>query len=269
MDPAQRAEFEAAYTRATERPLIVLSVVFIAVFLIPRSVSLSDAWISLCKAVGAIIWIIFALNLAVRTWLAPHRLRYLLSHPGQIIVVFFPFLLSVGAVLAFVVFTRTMRPVRTILSRHGLQRGIVVGVAALLVLAGAEMLVERNGGGTIRTYGNALWWTAATVTTVGYGDFYPITPAGRLIAVGVMVIGVTMVSTITANVAAYFVEAQSQRTGRATLDDVLAHVRGLEGQIAQLRAAVEPPAPIADRPAGAPADTPPGPIASGGPSGSA
>lgn len=60
-------------------------------------------------------------------------------------------------------------------------------------------------GANIKTPGDALWWAATTVTTVGYGDRYPVTTQGRLIAVALMVVGIAMVGAITASVAAWLV----------------------------------------------------------------
>jgi voltage-gated potassium channel len=56
-----------------------------------------------------------------------------------------------------------------------------------------------------KTFPDALWWAATTVTTVGYGDRYPVTAVGRLVATGLMVVGIALLGVITASVAAWFV----------------------------------------------------------------
>jgi len=60
----------------------------------------------------------------------------------------------------------------------------------------------------ITDYADALWWAATTITTVGYGDRFPTTPAGRGIAVVLMVAGIAFFGVLTASVAAYFVESK-------------------------------------------------------------
>ena len=61
---------------------------------------------------------------------------------------------------------------------------LYVSTLVILVSSVAVMVVERNApGATITSFGDALWWAAETVSTVGYGDMYPVTLAGRVIAV--------------------------------------------------------------------------------------
>jgi voltage-gated potassium channel len=78
---------------------------------------------------------------------------------------------------------------------------MAVGLGALAVLDAEEGAPEAN----IKTLGDALWWSSTTVTTVGYGDLYPVTTQGRLIAVALIVVGVALVGAITASVAAWMV----------------------------------------------------------------
>jgi len=77
---------------------------------------------------------------------------------------------------------------------------------------------------------DALWWAASTVTTVGYGDRYPTTGLGRIIAVALMVVGIALLGVVTATVAAFFVSRlqdvqEAEERTEATLSDVLAELR--------------------------------------------
>ncbi|WP_420623140.1 potassium channel family protein [Candidatus Poriferisodalis sp.] len=99
---------------------------------------------------------------------------------------------------------------------------VVVVVAPILV-----WLVERAGGGQIDTLGESLWWGAATITTVGYGDVAPVTWLGRSIAVVLMLAGITGFGVVTANMAARFTRTDSLPSAPVAL-----------AQLAQFEAAV-------------------------------
>lgn len=93
---------------------------------------------------------------------------------------------------------------------------------------------ERTAqGATITTVGDATWWAATTVTTVGYGDRYPITGQGRLVAVALMVTGMALLGVITAAIASWFVEKLSEVN--AAEDRTAAQVAELADEVRGLR----------------------------------
>ena len=86
---------------------------------------------------------------------------------------------------------------------------LVLGLLTVLTGAGLVLLFESRTSGPIDTYWDALWWAVTTITTVGYGDTYPLTPAGRVVGMLLMLVGIALFGVLTAAVAAYFVH----RTG--------------------------------------------------------
>ena len=65
---------------------------------------------------------------------------------------------------------------------------------------------ERTKGSNIHDYPDALWWAIVTVTTVGYGDRFPTTEGGRVVAVVLMLVGIGLIGVLTATVASVFIK---------------------------------------------------------------
>ncbi len=154
--------------------------------------------------------VIYGVDMTIRARLARRHLRYVVTHP-----------LGVAAVV--------LPPVRVIFSlrllRTVFRRGHLVyflAAASVLVLNGAMVvfLYERHApGSNIHTFGESLWWSIVTVTTVGYGDFFPVTTPGRIAAVLIMFIGILILAVITANVAASFLSPNGHREDDAVVGD--------------------------------------------------
>jgi voltage-gated potassium channel len=98
----------------------------------------------------------------------------------------------------------------------------VAFTSALLVLVAALAILDAEQnvpGATITDFGDALWWAVVTITTVGYGDLYPVTGLGRFIAVGLMIAGIALIGSVTATLASWFVDKvkeAAQETGPDT-----------------------------------------------------
>ncbi len=90
-------------------------------------------------------------------------------------------------------------------------------LAIMLLIVGSIAIVhlEGAGDGNIRAAEDALWWTFVTITTVGYGDFYPVTFGGRIVALSLMTVGIGLFGIFTAVVAARFVENDQDETEQA------------------------------------------------------
>jgi len=86
---------------------------------------------------------------------------------------------------------------------------LITVLAAFLVLVSASIVVleaeSRTPGANITTGGDALWWAIVTITTVGYGDKYPITLIGRIAAVFVMVMGIGIIGSLASIMASLLV----------------------------------------------------------------
>lgn len=85
-------------------------------------------------------------------------------------------------------------------------------VAAGVWLGAAAIFFELEHGKNenVRDFADALWWSMTTLSTVGYGDLYPITPGGRVVAVITMVVGVGVLGTLAATIATAFLEVRER-----------------------------------------------------------
>lgn len=85
---------------------------------------------------------------------------------------------------------------------------VAFGVAGLTLITSAVAFTiagDVGDGRRINSFFDALWWSAATITTVGYGDIYPVTAAGRVIAVFTMVVGISTLAVVTARIAKFLI----------------------------------------------------------------
>ena len=235
-----------AIENATEIPRLILAILAIPILLIPVFTN-SAAETTLILA-NITIWLLFAIDLVVKLAVAPSRTGYLRAHPFALAMVVLPCLgvfriARVFALLHMGHIIRVEQGINLGVPRLLFQaRGLRLLVLGLLIVtvgsAGLADWVESDApGANITTFSDALWWSAVTVTTVGYGDHFPTTPAGRVIGVVLMVFGITMLSTLTAYVASAMIRVHERRTGSVpTSEDFLQELRALRAEVSELRA---------------------------------
>ena len=233
--PERRAATLAWVERAFEVPMLLLAIILLILVAIPEVTAVSDATASLLDAVGWMIWSVFALELGVKTYLAPNRWRYLLTHWQDVLMVVVPFLRPLRIIRIVIVASRFWRQLRLVLRRRTFS---LVGTTSLVAVIAAATLMyaaERRANGPIQAYPDALWWAMSTITTVGYGDVYPVTPAGRGIAIFLMLAGISLFGLLTARVAAFFVEEEEQESQTPKLEEILRRLEGIEAELRELR----------------------------------
>ena len=186
-----------------------------------------------------VAWALFVADYLVRLALADQRRRFVVRNLFDLLVIALPLL-------------RPLRLLRLVTLLHVLNRhagsslrgraGVYVGGAAALVLFVASLAVldaERDHpGANITTFGDALWWAATTVTTVGYGDHYPVTLAGRAVAAGLMLSGIALIGVVTATFASWLIE-RVQEVEEAAQTATRRDVELLAREVAELRSTLE------------------------------
>ena len=188
-------------------------------------------------------WAVFAVDYVARLYRAPDRRRWFFRHLVDLAIVLLPLLRPLRLVRLVVLVTALQKAVGSAI--HGKVVMYTISGAVLLVYVAslAELQSERNAPGShITNFGDAVWWAMSTITTVGYGDMYPVTTTGRFIAGLLMIGGISLVGSITATIAAWVIKSvgdEDQAHAAATA----AHIEDLRGEIRQLRELLQAPNP--------------------------
>ena len=180
------------------------------------------------------LWAILLVEYLVRLVVTPDRRGYVRRRWVEPLTVAVPVLQGwhiVGIERMTVLLQEGVLRVETILKHHGLFRVLIAAAATLFLGAWLVLLCEENArGSNIHNYPDAVWWAIVTVTTVGYGDRFPVTGGGRTVAVILMLVGIGLIGVLTATVASVFIKEHTDaskdeiKKGHADLGQQLALV---------------------------------------------
>ncbi|KUM83853.1 MULTISPECIES: potassium channel family protein [Streptomyces] len=206
------AHRQAHWEQHTEIPLAVASMAFLASYALRvLAPGLPQAVLDLCLAVTLAAWALFAVDYAVRWRLSGQRHRFVRKHVLDTVVLLLPLLRPLRVVKVYEAVLRRRGEPRLALHARVIAYS---GLSTLLLgFAGALAVYQQERdapGTTMPTFGDAVWWACATLTTVGYGDVTPVTPLGRLIAVGVMMIGMALLAAVTGTFASWLLQVFSR-----------------------------------------------------------
>ncbi len=244
----RRARLLERFEQATEWPLLLLALAMIPLLVVPIAFDIDSDTDLAIEGVSYVIWAIFAVELSIRTFLSEKRIRYLIRHWYDVLIVVVPFLrplriarsaraarlLRLGRLTPFL--ARVWTSTHSLMKHRGLEWIVLGGIGIVFAGAAAVWAFENEAGGGLDDYGTTLWWAMATVTTVGYGDNVPVTPEGRGVAVLLMLVGIAFFSWVTANIAAFLVEFGGGEVHGVTTHDLMAKLEEMESEIKALRA---------------------------------
>jgi voltage-gated potassium channel len=225
-----------------EGPMVFLAFVWLMLVLAELIWGTGGVW----EFIGTAIWVIFIAEFALRLTLAPRKLRFLRNNVVTVVALAAPALrflralrvlrLARGLRLVRIVGTanRGLNALKRSFDRRGL-RYVLVTTGLVLVLGAAGMLAfepARQVDGGFASYGEALWWTAMLVSTMGSG-FWPETAEGRVLALLLSVYGLAIFGYITASFASFFIGQDAEAPEGEVAGSV--ELAALRREIAALR----------------------------------
>lgn len=231
MAPQTRLE---RFERSTEWPLAAVAIAFLCLYSVqvlaqPRGFAAHAVDVGLWA-----LYLVFVVDYLARLYLAAPRWKWFFRHLLDLALVALPFLRPLRLLSLAVVIESLQRAVgHTVRGR--IIAFTVCGSVAIVYAASLAMLqAERNApAATIKNLGDALWWSITTVTTVGYGDLIPVTQTGRMVAVALMIGGITLLGVVTATLASWIIErvgeedAAGQAATAVQIEELRAEIRQL------------------------------------------
>jgi voltage-gated potassium channel len=209
--------------------VLVATLAMIPVLIIQHDAT-SQGWLMFAQVANWVIWGVFAAELVFVLSVASHKRAALRAHwlDAALVVVSLP---AYGRLLSSLRLIRLVRLLR--LARAG----VIISRA----LQAERRLSSKNvfrfaGLGTdFKSFWDGVWWATVTVTTVGYGDIYPKSVGGRIVAMVVMLVGVGFLAVLTATIASYFVKSDRGEE-HASVTAALARI---ESDLAAVKARLE------------------------------
>jgi voltage-gated potassium channel len=233
---------EERWQHRTEWPLALVAVAFLMIYSVqvlgrPHGEEARILWV-----VSWIAWGLFVIDYCVRLGLATDRAKWIASHVFDLLIVVLPLM-------------RPLRVVRMVILIGALQKAVgnavrgriliyTISAVALLIYAGSLAILDAERGlpgAKITTFGKAVWWAVNTVTTIGFDDLYPVGLTGRVIAVLLMIGGISLVGVVTASLASWIVQRVSETDSKhqaataAHIDELRDEIRKLGVEMRELR----------------------------------
>jgi voltage-gated potassium channel len=216
-----------------EWPLVAAALIFLVAYAYEILAHPVGLWSTAARLATWVTWGVFLVDYVVRLTITEHRWRWFYRHLLDLAIVVLPILRPLRLMRFFTILAIIQRGAGA--RFRGRVTIYVIGATVITIFAGALAVYDAEYQvGNITSFGDALWWAFVTITTVGYGDFYPVTFVGRLVAVGLMLGGIALIGVVSATLASWIVERVSdQATAKQHATE--SQVEELRGEIAELK----------------------------------
>lgn len=239
--PTDRPDLLRAVEMRLEAPMVVLSFVWLALFVAEMVAGLGPV----LSTTVTVIWALFIADFSFRLWLADDRIHYLRRNWLTALSLAVPALRMFRALRAFALL-RSVRGVRVVRAAGSLNRalralgrtfrrrafGYVVAATAVIILVAAAVMLAFEGRSTgFETYGDTLWWAAMMVLSVG-SDVWPESLEGRLVGFLLSLYGFTILGYLAATLTSFFLDRdahdqESELAGSSELQMLRTEVKAL------------------------------------------
>jgi voltage-gated potassium channel len=231
-----RHELVDRIERATRFPMLVVGIAWMVLAVIVLTIDVNrSASIVLVGSLFA-LWAIAFVEYLVRLVVTPDRRGYLKRRwiePATVLIPTFQGWHLIGIEKVGLVVQEVVLRIEVILKHHSLFRVLLAAAGTLFLGAWLVLLFEENAKtSNIHNYADAVWWAMVTVTTVGYGDRFPVTAGGRTVSVILMLVGIGLIGVLTATVASVFIQEKTEanhaeiKKGHADLGQQLSMLAG-------------------------------------------
>jgi voltage-gated potassium channel len=199
-----------------ELPLTLLALLWLPVLVLPYIIHLSPEVLDTFEAIDIFVWGAFVLEYLAKLYMSPGRRSFVRHHKIDLAVVAVPMLRPLRAARLLrlldlgrvgIVLANALRRTKALFTHKSLHYVLLAVITIIFACSALVLSFEAHAkGSNIHNFGDALWWAVVTVTTVGYGDKYPVTGGGRGVAAILMFVGIGLIGVLTATVASFFVE---------------------------------------------------------------
>lgn len=247
-DPTRREILREKLDRYLDLPLALASVVVVLLVIIQLTGEVNEPWRGRMEVLSWALWSLFFLDFVAKFALAPAKRRYLRNHWLDVLIVLLPFLkfLRLARVLratrALPIFRllvfggRGSESTLELLRRRRFGQLGIISVMVILIGASVGYLLEVEAAGSqIENFGDALWWSATTITTVG-SELYPVTVGGRILAFLLMIYAIGVFSYFIGAIASVLVDFDTRKTPQKEKED---GVQLTERELTALRSILE------------------------------
>jgi len=232
-----------------EAVVLVCALLMLPAVLIQDS-SLHSPWTVLSWVLGTLVWLVFTVELALTLYYAGNRRAALRAHwaDAVVVVAIFPlwglFFAALGPgwlrgwrlARLWVIAARLFRAEGLLTRRRNLK---YIAALTLLLVTVTGIAVHETDPSRFPNPWRGLWFSIVTVTTVGYGDTFPTSPGGRVVAAFLMIVGIGFLGLATASIAGHFVNQDAEDKHREATDkqdEILGELRRIHERLDQLEA---------------------------------